>query len=439
MFDFPASPTEGQVFTPPGGPSYVYKSPVWTQSGSGTLPLTGPIMLTGAVPEARIHFTQADVGFGVRLAGSPAGSPNRFVWNDKPDLSGSDVAVLNDSGFLEMGSGIGTIAGATGNGMALWARNSGQPNDGAHIGLRGNGYASRPNGVEFWTGGTGTAAFGLAGYFDANKSFAATNVIFAQSGFFVGAANAIILGNNAVGGSVYLRPNGYTSAQGQMTVDSDGNVVSGGNISAGGELRQANAFVTNGNTFATMLAAVILAANSGNVFFRPIGSANTSGQAQVRGSDGAFIISGAIGQKSTGTTWANPSDERIKNVVGDYEEGLAEIKQLQVRRYVYRGNDTLGPPGSDPVNPEQIVPAIAGSAPYPDSPHYKDAIDGTEFAGFVAQEIEAVMPAMVTQATGYIDGEEVADFRILDTNNLQLAMVNAIKELAVRVEALETA
>ena len=29
-FDFPASPTENQMFTPVGGPTYVYKAPVWT-------------------------------------------------------------------------------------------------------------------------------------------------------------------------------------------------------------------------------------------------------------------------------------------------------------------------------------------------------------------------------------------------------------------------
>ena len=37
MFDFPYPPTENQVFTPPGGPTYVFKSPAWTQASVGSI------------------------------------------------------------------------------------------------------------------------------------------------------------------------------------------------------------------------------------------------------------------------------------------------------------------------------------------------------------------------------------------------------------------
>jgi hypothetical protein len=33
-YDFPSSPTEGQIFTPPGGPTYRFKSPAWIVDGS---------------------------------------------------------------------------------------------------------------------------------------------------------------------------------------------------------------------------------------------------------------------------------------------------------------------------------------------------------------------------------------------------------------------
>ena len=36
-FDFPSSPAEGQVFTAPGGPSYVFNSPVWKAVGQGQI------------------------------------------------------------------------------------------------------------------------------------------------------------------------------------------------------------------------------------------------------------------------------------------------------------------------------------------------------------------------------------------------------------------
>jgi hypothetical protein len=41
-FDFPASPLEDQTFTPPGGPTYVYKAPRWLATN----------VASGAVPEA---------------------------------------------------------------------------------------------------------------------------------------------------------------------------------------------------------------------------------------------------------------------------------------------------------------------------------------------------------------------------------------------------
>lgn len=45
MFDFPASPANGQIFTPPGGPSYRFQSPVWTllASGIGEAPVDGQL------------------------------------------------------------------------------------------------------------------------------------------------------------------------------------------------------------------------------------------------------------------------------------------------------------------------------------------------------------------------------------------------------------
>jgi hypothetical protein len=36
-FDFPASPAEGQIFNAPGGPTYVFNSPVWKAVGQGQI------------------------------------------------------------------------------------------------------------------------------------------------------------------------------------------------------------------------------------------------------------------------------------------------------------------------------------------------------------------------------------------------------------------
>ena len=36
-FDFPSSPSEGQIFNAPGGPSYVFNTPVWKAVGQGQI------------------------------------------------------------------------------------------------------------------------------------------------------------------------------------------------------------------------------------------------------------------------------------------------------------------------------------------------------------------------------------------------------------------
>jgi hypothetical protein len=44
---------------------------------------------------------------------------------------------------------------------------------------------------------------------------------------------------------------------------------------------------------------------------------------------------------------------------------------------------------------------------------------------------------MVTERAGYIDGVAVNDMRDIDTTPLLFALINAVKELKARVEALE--
>lgn len=144
------------------------------------------------------------------------------------------------------------------------------------------------------------------------------------------------------------------------------------------------------------------------------------------GSSSDFFIGGANAYKTGGGSWASPSDSRIKTVVGDYTRGLAEILQLQPKRFTYRGNDTISEPGE------------GRSAPYSGSPNYIAAKDGTEFAGLVAQELQPVFPEMTREYTGYIDGVVKSDMLHVDRSSLDLALVNAVKELEARIAALES-
>jgi len=97
--------------------------------------------------------------------------------------------------------------------------------------------------------------------------------------------------------------------------------------------------------------------------------------------------------KSTGTSWINASDRRLKNIVGKYEYGLEEILQLRPVRFTYKNDNLLGLPSDKPV------------------------------VGFVAQEVEKVIPEAVrTRTDGYLE---------LDVDPIHWAAVNAIQDLSV--------
>ncbi len=168
-------------------------------------------------------------------------------------------------------------------------------------------------------------------------------------------------------------------------------------------------------------------------------TSNPTGVAIKTDAAGNFTVT-TKGFQPGGGSWSDSSDARIKNVVSDYQNGLDAIKTLHPVVYTYKGNET----SAQQAPSNKTVPDADGSStkeaavmPYANSPHY--AVAGREFVGLIAQECEAVFPEMVTQSAAMIDGQPVTDLRTLDTTPLIFALVNAIKEMAARIEALEAA
>jgi hypothetical protein len=150
-----------------------------------------------------------------------------------------------------------------------------------------------------------------------------------------------------------------------------------------------------------------------------------------------FLVNGAA-YKPGGGVWSDSSDARIKNIKGDYTAGLDVVAQLRPVTFTYKGNDTPEPPDHVP-SADGTKSKDEVSVPYPNSPHRQVAETGKTFHGMIAQEVEQVMPELVTQRPGYIDGVAVTDLRDIDSTPLIFALVNAIKELKLRVEMLEAA
>jgi hypothetical protein len=119
---------------------------------------------------------------------------------------------------------------------------------------------------------------------------------------------------------------------------------------------------------------------------------------------GNFIIPGSTGQKAAGTTWANPSDERIKTDISDYEAGLDEIVGLRPVTYRYREEAKQAP---------------------------------DLHVGLIAQEAEQVMPSLVTTAPGSVGDLAFDDFKTLDASNVIWALVNAVKALKAEIDVLK--
>ena len=113
---------------------------------------------------------------------------------------------------------------------------------------------------------------------------------------------------------------------------------------------------------------------------------------------------GNIGLAAGTVIGTQTSDERLKNVGADVAYGLAEIKQLQPKQYALKTE--------------------------PD----------TNKLGFIAQQVESIIPEAVFDSTDPLPGHEEGDRTKLGMEYVQLipVLVNAIKELSTEVDTLKT-
>lgn len=105
--------------------------------------------------------------------------------------------------------------------------------------------------------------------------------------------------------------------------------------------------------------------------------------------------------KTGGGAFLSLSDARVKKDVRDLEEGLAQLRQVRPVRFRFNG--------------------VAGTP------------DGMDCVGVIAQEIETVLPETVHRVKGALE-----DLRMFDASALTFMLINAVKELATRVERLES-
>ncbi len=111
-----------------------------------------------------------------------------------------------------------------------------------------------------------------------------------------------------------------------------------------------------------------------------------------------LAVHGTAAKSQGGSSWATFSDARLKDINGEYEQGLFEVCQLTPVRYSYRQDNDQG------------------------------LLAGGEAVGVIAQEVQTVIPEAVKENTdGYL---------MVNNDPIIWAMVNAIKELKSENDSL---
>jgi hypothetical protein len=142
----------------------------------------------------------------------------------------------------------------------------------------------------------------------------------------------------------------------------------------------------------------------------PAGNVVVGSEADLPGAGTAVLqVAGEAFKLTPGqNVWQVPSDARLKQDVRDLDVGLAQLRQVRPVRF--RCNGRAGAPAG-----------LAG-------------------VGVIGQEIEEIFPEMIRRVPGGVAGEPgLEDLRIYDGSALTYVLVNAVKELAGKVEQLEQA
>ena len=141
----------------------------------------------------------------------------------------------------------------------------------------------------------------------------------------------------------------------------------------------------------------------------------TNGQVSIQDADGfayttvpysVFHVNGRA-TSSYSSTFTVTSDERLKDNILDYDKGLAEILQVKPKSYTFNGK--------------------------------ANTVEGVESIGVLAQEIKDVFPETIGTVNKRLNptDEEETELYTVDISPVTYALINAIKELNAKIEALE--
>jgi hypothetical protein len=351
--------------------------------------LSGWTNPTDAVSQFHIHYNNGSTGKNII---SVVGD-SRTIFHGNVGI-GSTIpgAKLDINGQIKItggNPGVGKILTSDASGLASWQVPESNPwqktgdniyyNDGnVGIGVTSPRYKLEINGgdysyIKFFTNVSGTGA---------------------NDGFVIGTTPS---GSSPVWLWNYENSNIHfaTNDTRRMDIGADGNVTIMKSLNINGLVSEGKALFVNG-TEALWYNGTYFSWGYGanhNYFARPVGIKTNSL------ADYELVVNGEAA-KTGGGEWSNPSDIRLKDILGNYTRGLNDIIHLQPVKFKYKENN----PRKLPSDEEQI--------------------------GFVAQEVQKVFPEAVNQSTdGYLD---------FNMHSVNVALVNAVKELKEENDRLKS-
>lgn len=356
----------------------------------------------------------ADIALGIMSGGlwsSVRTSADYFAWYAGP----TEIAHLNSAGFAVTPA----------------------PTNRAHLANKGyvDDLFATFGGYLPLTGGTITGALNVNGQLGA-----ITTLYIGGGGVQYAAFSSNLIGFGWDGANV----NSYVDAQYQgRVVTANPNALIGGNLEVGGSGNFASLFASggiNGNGYLGILGDVSFYANLNvtgviscshiqlNGFDLILNQPGTAGcisrpgyaviviqsqgggpLAEVSINAQDFNFTGGWAGRTGVNTWDVISDVRIKKDIEPYQQGLTAIRGLAPVSYAFNG--------------------LGGTAD-----------DGRRFVGFLADECCQIMPELAAgerKVKLYADDTEDTPVQGLNVSPVTFALINAIKELAERVEALE--
>ena len=212
------------------------------------------------------------------------------------------------------------------------------------------------------------------------------------------------------------------SATNNLALDASGNVTAGANLTVAGTLTGSTGILNIGS-------GQIYKDASGNV---GIGTTSPNGKMSVTGTSIAIYAT-----QSTAVSYTTIFN--ALNNLGNYYLTAYQANGTTVGSITSNGTATAFNTSSDYRLKENVLPMTTGlatvSALKPVT--YKWNVDGSNGEGFIAHELQEVIPHAVTGIKDAVDDDGKPVYQGVDYSKIVVHLVAAIQELSAKNDALE--